>query len=179
MKKIFSFDAETNGLWGQPFAVGAIVYEYDGNNSIEEVVRFSGRCPIEGDVNEWVKDNVLPQMIAVIITHKNYNHLLADFAEFYLANKADAEIVVHMGVPVESNLLRDMHSRGLIEDFDGPYPLMDVAGMLRQAGEDPTSVDSYLLKYGIEDVKNYGSTHNPLYDSEVVARVYTHLLLGR
>ena len=26
-KKIFSFDAETNGLWGQAFSIGAVVYE--------------------------------------------------------------------------------------------------------------------------------------------------------
>ena len=31
MKKILSFDAETDGLWGQPFAIGALVYDESGN----------------------------------------------------------------------------------------------------------------------------------------------------
>lgn len=32
MNKIFSFDAETNGLWGQAFAVAAVVEEDQGCN---------------------------------------------------------------------------------------------------------------------------------------------------
>jgi len=170
MKKVFSFDAETNGLWGKAFAIGAIVYGENG----EELGQFVGRCPIEGDVNDWVKDNVLPKMTEISETHSSYDELLADFAKFYLANKADADIVVHMGVPVESTLLKEMYSKGMIGDWDGPYPLIDVAGNLQQAGEDPTSVDSYVQKFGLE-VRNFGSTHNPLYDSEVAAKVYQHL----
>jgi len=38
MKKIFSFDAETNDLWGQAFALGALVYDEQG----AEIVRFAG-----------------------------------------------------------------------------------------------------------------------------------------
>jgi hypothetical protein len=173
MKKIFSFDAETNGLWGGAFAIGALVYGENG----AEVARFVGRCPISGEINPWVKDNVLSQMTDVPVTHGDYESLLGDFAKFYLANKADAAIIVHMGVPVEAKLLLDMHQRGLIGDWDGPYPLLDVAGHLEQVGEDPTSVDSYAKKYGIALPE--GGTHNPLYDSAVTAAVYRHLLSRR
>jgi len=170
MKKILSFDAETNGLWGKPFAIAAIIYGEDG----QELTHFIGRCPIEGETNEWVAQNVLPQMTEISETHESYDALLADFAKFYLANKADADMIVHMGVPVESSLLKDMHSKGYIGDWDGPYPLIDIAGNLQQVGEDPTSVDSYVTKFGLE-VRDFGTTHNPLYDSEVAARVYLHL----
>lgn len=170
MKKIFSFDAETNGLWGQAFAIAALVYDENGN----EIGRFLGRCPIQGDTNPWVKDNVLPQLTAVAETHSDYDSLLADFAKFYLANKADADIVVHMGVPVESRLFTEMHDRGYIGDWDGPYPLIDLAGSLRQAGEDPTSCDKYVAKFGLE-VRDFGTSHNPLFDSEVAAKVHLHL----
>lgn len=169
--KIFSFDAETNGLWGQAFAIGALVYDETG----AEIERFVDRCPIEGPVNEWVEDNVLPQIADIPETHKDYASLLVAFAEFYLANKIDAEIIVHMGVPVESNLLSDMHSQGLIGDFDGPYPLVDIAGNLLQVGENPTSADAYIEKYALEVGKFEGGTHNPLYDSAVAAQVYMHL----
>jgi len=171
-RRIFSFDAETNGLWGQAFAIGALVYDEAG----AEVARFVGRCPIQEEVNSWVAENVLPQMTEVSESHSDYESLLADFAKFYLAEKAEADIVVHMGVPVESRVLIDMHSLGLIGDWDGPFPLHDVAGFLASAGEDPTSVDGYVAKHGLVLPENFaGGTHNPLYDGAVAAQVYMHL----
>lgn len=170
-KKIFSFDAETNGLWGQAFSIAAIVYDENG----VETARFIGRCPIEGEINSWVAENVLPTMTDIPVTHESYDAMLADFAKFYLANKADAAVIAHMAFIVEVKLLRDAHDRGFIGDWDAPYPLIDVAGNLQQVGEDPTSVDSYVTKFGLE-VRNFGTTHNPLYDSEVAAVVYRHLL---
>lgn len=167
--KIFSFDAETNGLWGQAFSIAALVYE----NGVE-TARFIGRCPIEGETNSWVTENVLPKMEDIPVTHNYYDELLADFAKFYLANKADAHVIVHMGVPVEATLLKDAHSRGFIGDWDGPYPLIDVTGNLQQAGENPVSCDSYVAKYGLEVAE--GNSHNPLYDSEVAAKVFMHLM---
>lgn len=176
-RRIFSFDAETNGLWGQAFAIGALVYNEKG----VEIARFVGRCPIEGKVDEWVEKNALPQMTAIPVSHKNYDELLADFAKFYLANKKlEADIVVHMGVPVEAKVFIDAHKKGLIGDWDGPYPLHDVAGYLAQAGEDPTTCDGYVRKYKLVLSGEYaGGTHNPLYDSEVAARVLMHLRSSR
>lgn len=170
MPKVFSFDAETNGLWGRAFALAAIVY----NDAGEETARFVGRCPIQGEVNPWVRDNVLPQLAEVPETHGDYDGLLADFAAFYKANKSDADIVVHMGVPVESSVLRDMHDRGHIGDWDGPFPLHDLAAALLMVGENPTSVDAYAAKFGLQ-VRPLGSSHHPLHDSEVAARVWMHL----
>jgi hypothetical protein len=169
MKKIFSFDAETNGLWGKAFSIAAIVYDNG-----KEIARFICRCPIEGDVNSWVAENVLPKMEDIPVSPISYDELLKAFAEFYLANKADSNIIVHMGVPVESSLLKDMHSRGYIGDWDGPFPLVDLAGNLQQAGENSTSCDEYVAKYGLKVAE--GNTHNPLYDSEVAAVVFTHLM---
>jgi hypothetical protein len=172
MKKSFSFDAETNGPWGQTFAIGALVYDESG----AEMARFVGRCPIQGEVDPWVKDNVLPQITGLPVTHRDYESLLADFAKFYLANKVNADIVVHMGYIVETKILRDAHDRGFIGDWDGPYPLLDLSGNLQQVGEDPTSVDSYLKKYGLTVGEFEGGTHNPLYDSAVAYQVYKHLI---
>jgi hypothetical protein len=172
VKKIFSFDAETNGLWGKAFAIGALVYDEQG----VEIARFVGRLPDSEVTDQWVKDNVLPTLASVAVTHDNYDALLVSFAEFYKANKSDADVIVHMGYIVEAGLLRDMHSSGVIGDWDGPYPLLDVSGNLQQAGEDPTSVDSYVKKYELSVGEFEGGTHNPLYDSAVAAVVYRHLL---
>jgi len=92
MKKCFSFDAETDGLWGKAFAIAALVYDENGN----EIARFMGRLADSVVTNDWVKQNVLPQLSGVPVTHESYEAMLADFAKFYLANKADADVVVHM-----------------------------------------------------------------------------------
>ena len=174
--KVFSFDAETNGLWGRPFAIAALVYE-DG----VETARFVGRCPIEGEIDEFVQDKVLPEMKGIVRSHNSYDDLLTAFAEFYLREKEDADVIAHVAVPVEAGLLRDMHARGKIGDWDGPFPLIDLAGCLKQAGEDPTSVDGYAEKYGVtvDSDEFEGGSHNPLYDSAVAAAVYHHLMSRR
>lgn len=51
-------------MWGRAFAIGAVVYE-DG----VEVKTFYARCPIEGKVDTWVEENVLPQMVDMVETH--------------------------------------------------------------------------------------------------------------
>jgi hypothetical protein len=171
MNKTFSFDAETNGLWGEPFAIGALVY----NESGEETARFVARLSDEKVTNDWVQENVLPQIKAIPVTHQSYTEMLKDFAAFYMQHKEGADILVHMGVPVEAKILRDMYEFGFIGEWDCPFPLCDLAGNLQQAGENPTSVDEYIKKYELCVPDFEGGTHNPLYDSAVAAAVYRHL----
>lgn len=171
MKKIFSWDCETNGLWGKAFAIGAVIYE-DGR----EVKTFYARCPIDGTVNSWVEANVLPQMVDMVETHTTYEEMLKAFAEFFLENKADADVIFHMGVPVEARVILDMHDKGFIGDWDGAYPWLDIAGCLKQAGFDCTSVDTYNANHGITVPQpEPGGTHNPLYDSRAAALCYMDL----
>jgi hypothetical protein len=170
-KKVFSFDAETNGLWGQAFAIGALVYDEQG----AEIARFVGRLPDTEVTDEWVEENVLPKIGDIPVTHTNYDSLLADFAKFYLTNKEGADVVVHMGYIVETKVLRDMHDSGLIGDWDAPYPLYDVSGNLQAVGADPTSVEKFVAENDLSVGKFAGGTHNPLYDSAVAAVVYRHL----
>lgn len=175
MKKVFSFDAETNGLWGQAFAIAALVYDAAG----KETARFIGRCPIEGLCDQWVAENVLPKMAGVVETHSTYASMLSNFAKFYLAEKVDADVIAHVCVPVEARVLLDMHAAGVIGDWDAPYPLIDVTGALAAIGEDPTSVDSYAKKYSLAVEEFEGGSHNPLYDSAVAAVVYRHICSSR
>jgi hypothetical protein len=112
------------------------------------------------------------------IRYSNYADLLRAFAEFYKQYAmpvAQVTSINHMGYIVESHLLREMHSHGLIGDWDGPYPLIDISGCLLMVGEDPTSVDVYVRKYGLH-VPIKASAHNPLYDAMATAEVYKHLL---
>jgi hypothetical protein len=169
-KKIISIDAETDGLWGKPFSVAAIVYQ-DG----KEVAKIILKRPDECVSNEWVRENVLPALKNVDVTHEAYEDMLDSFASFYFKHKKDAKIICHMGYIVEAFLFREMRELGIIGDWDAPYPLIDISGHLEMAGEDATSVDAYAKKHDLI-VSDYGSTHNPLYDCEVAARVYMHIM---
>lgn len=170
-KKVLSFDAETDGLWGQAFAIAAVVLENG-----QEIARFIGRLPDSVVTNDWVKKNVLPALAAVPVTHETYYQLLADFAKFYLANKQGADVVVHMGYIVEAKLLRDMFEFGYIGEWDAPYPLYDVSGNLQAIGADPTSVDGFAAEHGLQVESFEGGTHNPLYDAAIAAVVYMYLV---
>ena len=132
-----------------------------------------GRCPIDGDVNPWVAENVLPKMVDIAETHSSYEELLKAFIQFYMENKNDAVCLVHMGVPVESRLLWDAQDLGFMGDFDGPYPLVDCSAL----PEINTSVDTYNQKNGIEIPSFDGGTHNPLYDSASAALAYMHWVM--
>jgi hypothetical protein len=174
MSKIFSFDAETNGLWGDAFAVSAAVYENG-----EFTASFTAYLGADGVTNDWVKDNVLPKLDGLEVTHADYDSMLEAFAGFYKEHKGDADVIAHMGVPVEAKLLLDMHSKGFIGDWDGSYPFLDVASVLKAKGFDPTSVDSYNNEFGLMEGRSEAgglATHHPLYDSVAAAVAYMHLM---
>ncbi len=171
-RKIMSWDCETNGLWGQAFAIGAVIYQ-----DRIETTSFYARCPIQGKVNPWVAENVIPQMVDMEVTHQTYEEMLAAFAKFFLENKADADIIFHMGIPVEARVVLDMHDLGFIGDWDGAYPWLDIAGCLLAKGFAATSVDSFNREHGIEVPQlEAGGTHNPLYDSRAAALCYMELM---
>lgn len=165
--KILSFDAETNGLWGQAFSIATVVYDTEG----VEIDRFLGRCPIEEEVNSWVAENVLPQMKEIEETHESYEALLKDFFEFaqkYYKN--NAKVLSHMGHIVEAKLLQDAHRLGIIGDWDAPYEWLDVCLLFGD------SVDSYNKTNNIEITDVVGGTHNPLYDSVAAYKAFKHFV---
>jgi len=169
--KIFSFDAETNGLYGQAFMLAAVV-TVDG----KKVGEFVARCPIAETVDSWVQDNVLPQVESVEVTHSSYGEMLDAFYAFYMSHKEDAVIIAHMAFPVEAKVLRDMIEVDLNErGWNGPYPLIDVSATLQAKGFDPTSVDGYNKDQGIEVPFN-GTSHHPLYDSIAAEVCYRDLM---
>lgn len=172
MMRVMSIDAETNGLWGQAFSIAGIVYDEDGH----EVDRFVGRCPIEETVDPWVDANVLPQMAGIEEDYESYLDLLKAFFAWRAPYKqANVKELVHMGVPVEARLYIDAHKNGIIGDWDGPYPLLDVS-VIPEIGD---SVDGYNKIHGISPKSEdfAGGTHNPLYDSAAAYAAYHHWML--
>lgn len=164
--KIYSLDAETNGLWGQAFSIGVVIYDTNTKNNENWVAR----CPISEPINSWVAENILPQMESIPVTHDSYESMLQDFISHYMANKENSVVLVHMGLPVEARLFLDAHELGYLGDWDAPYPLVDCSAIPTIN----TSVDTYNTQHGIEVPSFDGGTHNPLYDAYAAAVAYAH-----
>ena len=169
MKKVFSFDAETNGLWGKAFSIAVVLQQENG-----KIETFLGRCPIQEEVNGWVAENVLPQMEGIPENYSSYEELLKAFITFYLQHKDGADVIVHMGLPVEARVFIDAHNLGILGDWDAPYPLIDISAL----PEIGTSVDTYNKEHGLNNLipEMEGGTHNPLYDSYAALVAYDDLM---
>ena len=170
MRKLFSVDAETDGLYGRAFAVAVTVRE-DGR----EVANFSGRVSDEEVTNEWVRANVLPTLRDMPVTHSSIEELEEAFWKFWMSQKDNAVVIAHCGSPVESGLFRRCVERDLASlAFAGPSPAIhDVATVLLALGEDPASVDGYNKKNGIL-VPFDGVSHHPMYDAASAAVAWEH-----
>lgn len=157
---ILSFDAESNGLHGEAFAVGAVLLSDDG--SLRE--GFFARCPIDGDVDPWVRDNVLPPLAIEPETHATPREMRDAFWLWLASHKGGATVVVDCGWPVEAGLLSACVADDPSRAFAGPYPLHEVASLLLAAGLDP------LATYGDEVLPGRASEkHHPVYDAHVSA----------
>lgn len=180
--KIISIDCETDGLWGKPFAIAAVVYVFrpamdrgiDGKRPAGWTVtdRLTTRLHDGAVTNEWVKENVLPSLSGMDVTHDNYEDMLAAFSGFYNAHK-DGTVLWHMGHVVEAFLFRECVRLGFIGEWDAPYTPIEVSMTLREKGYDPSSVDAVMISLDIE--KPLGSTHDPLYDCVCAFRVWERL----
>lgn len=165
--KVLSFDAETNGLWGRAFAIGAVALDPSSTDPIEY---FRARIPLHNP-DPWVAENVIPNL-SMPITHETYERMLGDFIKFLLSHKG-YRCLTHMGYIVEARLLRDAYTDKMLGDWDAPYPLYDISGNLDQIGNDPTSVDAYCRK---NNISIPGNSHDPVYDSLGTALAYYHLI---
>jgi len=171
---LLSLDAEPNGLLGQPFAIGAV----KTSTPDAGIQVYCGRCPIDGPVDPWVAENVLPGLADVPETAGSYPDLLADFARWYDRHSPGAIVIAHVAWPVEAGLLRDMITVLGRDPFSGPFPLHEVASLLLAAGADPASVDGYNAAHGLDLGEAFGGLgpHHPLYDARAAEVCARHLL---
>lgn len=155
--KIISLDCETDGLYGPIIAIGAVLWENG------QTVGFGRRVSWEPD-SAWVLENVWPQCKDLPQTISP----LGAFASWWAANKRDALVIADVGVPVEARLFRDMVAGSFMGEFDGPYPLHEVATLLLAAGVDPDiDRETYAFDGGVPDVSIVGDPHNPVFDARV------------
>ena len=169
MKKILSWNIISNGPWGQAFVIGAVLYENG-----EETKRFLARCPIEEEKSDWVDQKVLPIIRGIHQTHSSYQEMLKAFAKFYMDNRANSD-VIHMGLPVASKIVFDMHTFKYIDEWASLYPWLDISSCLKLAEVD--SVEEYNENHAlVVKYPEIGGTCNPIYDCRANALFYMDMM---
>ncbi len=165
--KLLSFDLETNGLHGQAFAIGALVI--DGTGKVYD--ELSARCPLKDEIDPWVKANVLPAIEDMSITHDNFETMREAFWKWYITHEPRSDyVLVNNGYPVEYRFLLQCQEADLEERYwQHPFPILDLASLLIQVGQNPLASKSKLAQ------KLIGSDgyiqHHPLHDAKIAALV--------
>lgn len=167
--KILSFDAEANGLHGEAFAVGAVLVVEGA--VVEE---FFARCPIDGPVDPWVTEHVIPALCGSDVTHASAREMREAFWTWLMSHKQDATIVCDCGWPVEAGLLSACVADDPSRAFEGPYPLHEVATLLLSAGMDPKG-DYGAEMMSAEELAAH-RPHHPVDDARLSALCALHAL---
>lgn len=163
---IFSFDVESLGLYGEGFAVGAVVLD-DGkiadkcifNCDIKNCDNYD-KCP--KSTLEWLDENVLKTLPEP--NCKNTKEVRDNFWQFYTKYSKET-IIADCGTPVEANFLRQC----VLDDIDNrmwkaPYPLHELGTLLLLVGQDPIGT--------FARTEDELPKHNPLCDALQSARLW-------
>jgi hypothetical protein len=157
------FDVESIGLHGEGFAVGFVIVDAQQRQPAQ-YTWFC--CPPEratgAEANrKWVAENVPPMEP----THDSPRAVREAFWQEWLRWKAKgAVLVADCCWPVESRFLAacvddDPHAR----EWEGPYPLHDLASVLLATGKDPLATN--------ERLPGEMPAHHPLTDAMQSARL--------
>lgn len=156
---VVSLDVETMGLYGEPFAYAACVYDLQ----LEKVtLQLMGKCPVDKamghpDEREWVFANVVPALACevppikdcaapTVRIFKDPEELRMGFIDFWRNYGQKSVILVDHGYPVESEFLQNcfMEAHMARKEFPPIYPLLDLCSMKAGAGHDPLVTDPRL-----------------------------------
>lgn len=164
---IFSFDGETIGLYGEPFAISYVVCNLEG----EELENGYISCPIEnanGDSSnrEWVFEHVIPH-IPGKTNYETPKELCEAFYRIWIDIKSKYKQVIAVadcGYPIEANIFfRAIKPFEKTRQFTGPYPLHEVGTALLIAGMNPVDYPR---------IENELPIHHPLKDARYAARLF-------
>lgn len=165
--KILCFDLETNGLHGQAFAIGAVVMDPMGKVHEE----FTARSPVVGDMDGWVRENVLPSIANMQQSHDSYQAMREAFWEWYLLAEPKSDyVLVKNGYPVEYRFLLDCQEASLKERYwQHPFPIIDLTSLLLPLGQLDEATKNKLQS---RISKEYNlRAHNPLDDAKATALI--------
>jgi hypothetical protein len=166
-KVIFSFNAEAKGLYGESFAVGYTIENFDG----KELEYGYFACPSENangtDLSrEWVQKNVVPTLKDLPITHHNPQEISEEIYKLWMRVKGQYNEVIAIadcGYPVETELLFKAFKVDPNRRYEGPYPLHEVATALLMAG---------INEKDYPRLQNELPEHNPVNYARYSARLF-------
>ena len=170
-------DVESNGPYGQPFCVGAILMDHGGR----VLESFLGRCSIDQVEDDYVLEHVIPALSNVPQSYDDLNALEIGFIEWYATAYRSTRVelvsakaehpctIVDVGFPVDCNFLYRLGTRddnhGELWKTLSPYPLLDLASILVGVGVDPDVSREEFAEPLIGVAR--GQKHNPVWDAEV------------
>jgi len=166
-KLILTFDAETDGLYGDVFAIGGAVMDADG----QVLDTFAGQAESERVTSPWVRENCLPHLSGLPILATRA--LLQEaFWAFYMRWRERCVVLADVPYPVEAGLLRRCVEKNLPErEWLGPFPLLDLASVLYAKGIDP---DINRMEFcGWQ-----GRPHSPLDDAIASGKCFARVMQG-
>ncbi len=163
--KLLSIDVESNGLHGKAFAVGAVVMKLDGTI----VDDFYARSPLEGELDPWVKKNVVPVLEEFPETHRTALAMRDDFWEWYKEAKENSDyFIVSNGYPVEARFLLTCQDDDIETRYwDHAFPVLDLSSMLLMIGVKPLAVRYKFVADELGDSPVL--QHSPRFDAWVAA----------
>jgi hypothetical protein len=162
---ILSFDVESNGLHGAAFAVAGVLISPSRN----VLSSFVARCPIIGEVDGWVAENVLGPMETIESTHKDARSMRDAFWGWYVATKPRAGIIVAANpYPVEARFLIDCQNDDLPNrSTDHPFPFYDLSSMLFMIGAKTPPNRREFTATAVDGLA--GAAHDPQWDALATA----------
>lgn len=178
-------DVESNGLYGQPFCVGAVVMD-PGGRVLED---FIGRCPIDEVLEDFVEEKVVPALDGAGVKEdmKDLEHLQTTFISWRAGLPKQYLTYVDVGFPVDVGFLRGLYKVDRKQGsnlWHPPYPLLDVASQLAAFGTDPLISREEYAKDLIGTRR--GVAHDPRWDAEMsglcvvkMERFKAQVLLGK
>lgn len=161
------FDVESIGLHGEGFAVGYVVKRIDGEHMADGCFA----CPLEqADGNwqdrEWVKANVPPIEANCELAEDVRSRFWAVWREWQVKG---AVLVADCAWPVEARFLAACVDDAYgARNWEGPYPLHDLASVLLAHGLDPLETR--------ERLPDELPAHHPVNDAMQSARILVERL---
>ncbi len=177
----FSFDVESDGLFGKAFAVGWVIVNGKGEELEEGYLGCPAYLMSSEEADMWVIQNVIPALprqdpFPCGAPWANCDHdyaMLVRFWEAWTEAKKDYPgivMVTDCPFPVEAGFLLNAvkEYRPQIPMDESPYPIIDVATALVMLGEDP--LEEYARR-ATELPK-----HNPVCDARQSVRIFIDCL---
>lgn len=164
------FDVESIGLHGEGFAVGYVVVREDGTEEASALFACpSSEAKGDDEGRKWIDANCPP----LPVTHLYPNNLRNAFWEEWRKWAAKgALLVADCCWPVEARFLIDCVDGDFPHrNWEGPYPLHDLATLLLAQQKDPTARTARLPDELPE--------HNPLCDARQSARAFLRALAAQ